>query len=335
MVNYLVIPNLYKGSALLEISNELEKTIKSNKFNIKIIDSNSIFLTTLNNSELENPDIFMNHSIRTIKKLKNVLKNGDKVLFVDFFQPSLELINYYLIGKKIKVKYGSLFHGASFVESDFFSGFNWLKNFEKGMIDLMDVIYVPSIYTANFFDNRLKNKIKVFPFGFNAKKYSLDLNSQKIYDVIIPHRWSWDKDPIFCDQLTMEMPHIKFAISGYINSKDDKLNEIFKRIISRKNVTNLGIKTGVEHYKNLRKAKVVIAKRDTFGYSFREAMASGCIPVLLNGCCYLEFIPKKYLFNNLQQAKKLINKFVKNYPDDFLYPESFSFKELLEDFYEI
>ncbi len=333
MVNYLVIPNLYKGSALLEITKELKRAINASKLKIKIIDVNSIFLKTLNNSDLENPDIFFRHGIKTIQRLKRVLKDGDRVLFVDFFQPGLEFLHYYLFGKKINVLYGSLFHGASFVEEDFFSGFDWLKNFEKGMVDLMNKIYVPSNYVQNLFDGKVSKKVRVFPFGFDAKKYELNLSLRKPYDVIIPHRWSWDKDPVFCDNLTREMPHIRFAISGYINSKDKKLGEIFDRITSRPNVVNLGIKTGKEHYKNLRKAKVVIAKRDTFGYSFREAMASGCIPVLLDGCCYPEFVSEKYLFKNLSQAKKLIDNFVDNYPKDFVYPKNSSFVDLLEDFY--
>ncbi len=334
MSNILVCPNLYNGSALTEVTRELIKTINENKLDIKIIKFKGP-MTTLKTGCLDDPDIFFDHSIKTIEELKKIVKKSDKILFVDSFQLGIGLLHYYTENKNIDVKYGGLFHGASFVKNDFFSKVKWVRNFEYGMLDLMDKVYTASNYAASFFNKRFKHKIKVIPFGFNANNFTPNLDSnKKEFDVILPFRWSWDRDPIFFKRLIERMPEIIFAIPGFgENENDPKLREIYQKIISKRNVINLGIKTGEEHYKNLKKSKVVVCAGDTFGYGFREAMACGCIPVLYNGSCYPEFIDKKYLFNNIEEAEKLIKDFLNNYPKDYIKPNSFSSLKILEDFY--
>jgi len=334
MTNFLVIPNLYKGNALTEVSKGLFRDIKKMSLNVKLIKFKQKIII-LENGKLDNPEIFYKHSIEVLNQLKSKVKTDDKILFVDLFQLGLALINYYFEGTNKKIKYGGLMHGASFIKRDFYEKNTWLEHFERGMINLMDVVYVPSKYYANFFKNEeIGYKIKIMPFGFYPDNIPCNISSKKDIDVVIPHRFKWDKLPEFYLDLIKSMPDIKFGLFGSVaNEEDTELIRLYNQLIDLPNVVQIGIKTGNKSLEIMRRSKVVIGLRDSFGYAFREAMASGCIPVLRNKTCYPEFIPKKYLFGNLKDARKLIRKFVYNYPMDYIKPESYSFRDILEDFY--
>lgn len=335
MTNYLVFPDLYKGSALLDVSNNLKKEIKKYNLDIKIIGFSGR-LIEISNGDLDEPETFFNHNIKVLKILKRSLRNKDKVLFVDFFQPGLTLLKYYLDGYSKNVKFGSLFHGASFIEGDFFKENKWMKNFELGLLGIMDTVYVPSDYIKKFFnDFKSKEKIKVYPFGFNPDKFKCDLSKEKLYDVIIPHRWNWDRDPLVIKKIIEELPEVKFAISGYGGfSNDEKLKKIFTSITQKNNVTNLGVKSGKLHYKDLNNSKIVLATRDSFGYSIRKAIACGCVPLATNYSSYPEFLSKENLFNNIEEAKEKIRKFLEIYPNNYKNVKKTEFLKILEDFFE-
>ncbi len=332
MVNYIIFPDLYKGSALLDITRGLEKEIKKYNLNIKLIKFSGR-LKEIKSGDLDEPEIFFNHNVKTVKKLRKLLSNGDKVLFVDFFQPCLELLKYYLDGRSIKIKFGSLFHGASFVKGDYFENRNWMKNFDLGILEIMDVVYAPSYYTAKLFD-RLQKKVKVFPFGFNPDEFKYNLDKNKSYDVIIPHRWGWDRDPSIVNKIINSLPEVKFAISGYGRySKDKKLKEMFLELTKKKNVVDLGIKSGETHYKDLVKSKIVFATKDSFGYSIRKAISCGCIPVAREDYSYPEFLDRENLFNNIEEAKMKIKYFLKRYPKDYKRIKKTEFRKILKDFF--
>ncbi len=334
MTNYLIFPDLYEGSALTDISLKLEKEILNQKIDVKIIKFDGE-IKKLKNGKLDDPLIFLNHNLVVLNKLKASLEEGDKILFIDFMQLGLGLLRYFLDGQCKKVKFGSLFHGASFVKGDYFENCSWMKNFDKGLIDLMDSIYVPSNYTSSFFEKSARNKIKTFSFEFNPNSFHCNLEEDKKYDVIIPHRWSWEKNPKFYRDLIKSLPYVNFAISGFGEfSEDEKLKKLFKEIISLKNVTNIGALTGKEFYQELENSKIVLGTQDTFGYSLREAISCGCIPLAIKDYCYPDFLDEKYLFTSLEESKKKIILFLQNYPNDYFKLKSTTFKEILEDFYK-
>lgn len=334
MVNYIVFPDLYQGSALLDIVNEIKEEVKKYKIKVKFVKFSGK-LKKIKSGDLDDPEIFFSHNIHIMKELRRVLKNKDKVLFIDFFQPCLSLLKYYLDSTSKRIKFGSLFHGASFVEGDFFEGNEWMRNFDLGIIEIMDTIYVPSKYIAKQFDEiGYKKKIKVLPFGFNPYKFKCNLEKDKLYDVIIPHRWSWDRDPVLVKELIVNSPNIKFAISGYGKySKDVKLRNIFMTLIKKDNVINLGVRSGKIHYTDLAKSKIVIAMKDSFGYSIRKAIACGCVPLVKKGSSYAEFLDKENQFEDVKEVKLKIEDFLRNYPKDYKKIKKTEFRKILEDFF--
>lgn len=336
MKKLLVYPDLYEGSALTGISTDLKDCLSAMKKDVKVIQFNGK-LTTLADGCLDDPDIFFRHNIETLAVLKDSVENGSNILFVDFLQLGIGLLLYYLKGKNKDVRIGSLFHGASFVSQDYYHEEEWLRPFEMAILETMDVVYAPSQYSTRFFPKDLivNGKIRVFPFQFEPSRYVRNLDrDMKSFDVILPHRWSWDKKPEVMLEIIIANPDISFAItSSGAESSDRRLQEMYGLANQQPNVKNVGIRTGDEYYKLLQQARVVVALNDTFGYAYREAMASGCIPVLANSSSYPEEVPSDYLFDTIEEAGRKIHQFVGTYPTSFVEPKTYSFRPLLEDFY--
>ena len=78
MVNILVFPNLYNGSALNEVSFGLVREIKKYNLDVKIIGFN-LPMTTLSNGKLDNPEIFFQHNKKIVDELKETIQEGDKI----------------------------------------------------------------------------------------------------------------------------------------------------------------------------------------------------------------------------------------------------------------
>ena len=140
-MDYLVAPILYDGSCFNDIIYGLIKSAKENNVELNYL---CLSHKKLKNQGLENPDEYFHDSIRKLSYLAQNLKNGDKVIFADFFCPGLDLINYYLVRKNISVLKIALLHGASFVDGDIYQEFEWLSNFEKGWLSIYDLIISPS-----------------------------------------------------------------------------------------------------------------------------------------------------------------------------------------------
>jgi len=288
------------------------------------------------NGSLDDPEIFARHSLHVLETLLTVMQSDNKILFVDFFQPLLPLLHYYIDCKEISVKYGALFHGATFIPGDFFAEKLWMKPFEIGFVSLMDSIYVPSQYAAQFFPN-VRNNVNVFPYGFCADNYQKNLDPEnKYFDVVIPHRWASDKGADFYLEVIIAMPERRFVVSQLgIDSTVPGLGSICRKVKSMKNVIIIGEKSGPSYREALVHSRVVIAanKQELFGYGLREAIASGCIPVCMDWACYPECIPKDHLFASVEEAVELINLYADSYPTTYFSLPNTSFRPILEDFY--
>lgn len=114
-MNYLITPILYKGSCFNDILKGILESAGRLGVKFKLM---PIFYGELNSFGLENPDDYIKNSINKIIFLKNNLKNGDKLLLMDFFFPGLDLLEFYLKRKNISVFKVGLMHGGSFVDGD-------------------------------------------------------------------------------------------------------------------------------------------------------------------------------------------------------------------------
>jgi hypothetical protein len=332
-MNYLVSPILYEGSCFNDIVKGLIKSANDNNLQLKIVNSQKGILTT---SGLDNPDEYFDNSINKLKSLAENLQTGDKVLFVDFFCPGLDLLEYYLSRNHIKVKKMALMHGGSFVNGDLFSEFKWMANFENGWFELFDKIICPSNFFLENIKHKNDDKFLVIPWGIDDSVKS-DFLGKKKYDVIFPHRLAKDKGIEDLIAIAKLLPTLKFCITG-INRKailnGDTLTKKYLNSIEKlKNIKIVGLEQPDKHLLTLRSSKIVLstARQEGFGYAVIKSVQAGNIPVLPNRCCYKEYYLKKYRYSSITEAVDKIKLFLENYPKDYLAPDynKFNFTNII------
>jgi len=333
-MNYLVPPILYEGSCFNDIVDGLIKSAYKNKIQLEVPAIKKGFL---NNNGFDNPREYFIDSINKLKSLAEKLKTGDTILFVDFYCPGLDLLEYYLTRSKIKVQKIALMHGASFVDGDIFSEYKWMENFEKGWIDIYDKIICPSEFFLNNLKNVDKSKFMIIPWGIDESITS-NLSDKKRFDVIFPHRLAEDKGIEDFISIVKLLPNLKFCITG-INKKailkgSHSIKKYLKDIDKLKNVTIIETEKPMQHLMTLKSSKVVLstALQEGFGYAVMKSIQSGNIPVLPNRCCYKEYYLSKYRYSSIMEAVQLIKKFTENYPKDYFVPDysKYSFDNIIK-----
>ncbi|MFH1286842.1 MAG: hypothetical protein ABII02_03785 [Candidatus Magasanikbacteria bacterium] len=223
----------------------------------------------------------------------------------------MDLIRYYHQQQDAKVKYGSLFHGGSFLENDLYS-FDWLNRFENAWFGLYDVIYTSSKYTLKSCPKSIRSKFKVFPWGMDGIKFYAN-SSTKEWGVVFPHRLNSDKGVEDLLIIIKSIPYASFAITVPQDLNTLTENKFYKKIAKHKNVTFVINESRDQHLKTLSKSRIILscAKQELFGYSVMKGVLSGCIPVLPNQLCYPEFFDKKFMYKDVDEAINMIKEFIK------------------------
>lgn len=337
--NIIVIPPYYEGTSFQDIVESLKEASKKISLPIKFIGYDSPLKNNFNDEFLDDKKYVIGQSL-LLKKIINI-GPVSKILFLDFFNPGIDLIKYFHEQQKYNCKYSVLLHGGSFLKHDLYP-FGWIKHFELGWFEIYDIVYTPSNFLATALPRKLQEKTKVFPWGldnFMEQKYK----NAKTIDVIFPHRINSDKGIEDLINIISKMPDVKFVITSPQNKNAFRKNCYYKSINNYKNAVFLFGQSEKEHIKTLSKAKVVLscAKQENFGYAVMKAVLSGCIPVLPNRLCYPEFFDDAFLYNNVkgavdkiysylnQDMNKIEQKMIINKKKIRL----FSFSNLLKDFF--
>jgi len=334
-MNFLVAPIFYQGSCFEDIVFGILDTAKKNNLKFKLM---PIEYKKLNSFGLENTNEYFDNSLKKLIFLKNKLKNGDKVLLIDYFFPGADLLEYFLKRNNISVFKVALMHGGSFVDGDLYNGYTWLNNFEKGWFDVFDLIVSPSNFFIKDLDESFKSKVKILPWGLSSA-LKPNFENKKI-DVIFPHRFSYDKGVEDLLLVVEKMPNVNFFISGtnekIIKNFPEDLKDLYFKLKSFKNVKFLGIEGKNKHINTLRSSKIIFSSaiQEGFGYSVFKAIQCGAVPVLPKRCCYTEFFDEKYLYSSIDEAVQMINNFINIYPKHYFYPDLkiFNFNELVNFF---
>jgi glycosyltransferase involved in cell wall biosynthesis len=334
-MNYLISPILYNGSCFNDIVLEILNSAKRNNVKFKLM---PISYGKLSSFGLENPGDYIKNSIEKLIFLKDKLRNGDKLLLVDFFFPGLDLLEFYLKRKNISVFKLGLMHGGSFVDGDLYGEYKWLANFEKGWFDIFNVVVCPSKFFVSNLDFKYRKKIKILPWGLN-NHLKPEFADKKI-DVIFPHRFAHDKGVKDLLLVAKKMKNVNFVVTGLgkkvIDDLPVDLKKIYFELHRLPNVKILKMEDTEQHIETLKSAKIIFsaARQEGFGYSVFKSIRCGAIPVLPNRCCYPEFFNKKYLYSSIEDAIRLINNFLVNYPKDYFYLSNdlFNFNKIVKYF---
>jgi len=286
---------------------------------------------------LDNED----YTVFQLKLISDLIKipEPSKILFLDFFNPGLEILKYFHEQKNISVKYGALIHGGTFFDDDIYN-MPWLNASELAWAEIYSVVYIASNSAKKKLPNQIRNKAKAIPWGLDNFARSQS-NKLKKYDVIFPHRLSPDKGTDDLIKIVKSLPKIQFAITAPQDSKTLSSNPYYQQLKKLDNVTFILQQNQRQHAQTLSQARMILscAKQETFGYAVIKAVLNGCIPILPYSQCYPDFFKTKYLYRNLPEAIHNIQKYKKLDTEGSSSPfksndvDLFSFQNHLEDFF--
>lgn len=336
-MNYFIVSPYYKGTAFEEIYKAIKKVIKSDKLNIQVVGFEKPIENRLSAGLLDDEE-YTGKQARLLEKLLT-LKNPHNILFLDFFNPGIDLIKYSHLQKDLSCNMGALLHGGTFLEDDLYN-MDWLKNFELGWFDIYNKIYNPADFIRDSIPNKYINKLVTLPWGMdNFEPYAKETNKQ--YDVVFPHRINKDKGIDDLLEIATRLKDVNFVITAKQSSKVLKDNNYYEKLKGCSNIELLSDVSNKRHDKVLAQSKIILscAKQELFGYSIMKGVVSGCYPVLPNREVYPQYFSSEYLYENLEQACEIIEHALEKTPHaDNLEQlktriQKMSFSEILENFF--
>lgn len=338
--NIIAIPPYYSGTSFEDIVNSLILSAKKSKFDIQFIGSLRPLQNNIKSKNLLDDDRYIKGQYKLLSKIDNLI-DVEKILFLDFFNPGLDLLKYSLVQKDRNIMFGSLLHGGSFVPGDLYSD-HWIRNFECGWFDINDTVYVPSMYLKETCPEIYKDKVRIFSWGMDS--FDIINNNLKKWDVIYPHRLQSDKGAQDLVELLIKAPvEMKFLITSPLRHIDLEDNEFYVKLRNFKNVEFEYSVNNENISSYLVKSKVVLScsYQETFGYSVMKSILCGCIPVVPGRASYPEYFGYKYIYHSTEDAIVLLQKILskdyildENFEDLRSQINNFSFVPLLDDFFK-
>jgi glycosyltransferase involved in cell wall biosynthesis len=233
----------------------------------------------------------------------STMKPDDSVVlfFHDLWFPGLINIAYMRDGLGLKnLKICGCLHAGSYDEYDFLSKTmgQWTEDFENSMLNIVDKIFVATQFHKDLLyhqRNVSANKIMVTGFPiYDDFRDQDNLPPCRENIIVFPHRLDDEKLPVLFDEFA-EDPKMK-------RFKWLKTKEVCK--------------TKNEYYELLSKSKFAIsfARQETWGIAMQEAIICGCIPIVPNRLSYPEMYDQDFIYDELDEAKRIIAQFEINPP---------------------
>lgn len=242
--------------------------------------------------------------IRAVQSILHKIKDGDKLFFIEGWNPSIPLIKLYIDTEGLNVQMYGIFHSSVNTPGELFSEYEWVQNYENTLVDMFTSVFVATNYLKNKIVDK-ENKVKVT--GLPFPRDVLDIKTKPFKErkpiVVFNHRWTKDKRP-------EEFEHLAKAFGDQA--------EFWLLTPRNVNINNPDIKvvyndSREEYLNNLKKARVVFssAQLETFGYSVLEGVMLGCAPFLAGLSCYSEMYPKEFIYGTrddlLRKFPKVLN----------------------------
>lgn len=343
MKNVIVIPSFHRGTSLDEMLSSIKKIITTYNLPIEIIGEDLEVVDISRNDAFDGNQEVYNYSLilQTLLKKKEI----EKVLFLDFFFPGLDLYRYSMEITGTYPKLGSFLLGGTFLEGDLYK-WKWLSASENVWFELYNTVFVPSQYLYEAVPSQYRDKVIIKPWGLDhsleiidkISKYKVDKDE---YDVIFPHRLDEDKgiDDFFA--LVEALPEVNFYVTSYALPKN---NVYYNRLTTYSNVIFLIGENDKQHLESLKKSKIVLscAKQETHGYSVIKGVLTGAIPLVPQREVYPEYYSNIFIYSNIDDAVKKIKDMLNNescYKKELSAIQTtlrqFSFKNLLFEFFEL
>lgn len=328
------VPCYYTGTSFERIYAAITHVIQLNDLPIDVIVGPRID-NALREGALDDTQYTQSQAEMMVNLLKMIsTKKYDRILFIDFFNPGMELVRYFAEQSEHEIKMAALLHGGTFIEGDIYEA-DWVTRSEQLWGSLFDRVFVPSRYAQSQLPDYLANKTSVYPWGMDniiSEGFAKPYNERSI-DVIFPHRLSSDKGVGDLANIARQLPDVSFVITSP-NSTAEALPYELSRL---DNITQTNCASTNELHATMGDAKMVLscAKQELFGYAVAEAVSLGCQPVLPRNQVYTELYSDNVLYSDLIKAVALIRERLS--PDYEAASDSIntSFLPLLKEFLEI
>lgn len=338
--NLIVVPPHYEGTSFEEMAKAMSIAADGMPMDIEVVGQ----LTPMSNDmsgELLDDERYVTGQLTVLSDLTR-RKMAEKVLFLDFFNPGLDLIRYAHLQKEMCCKYGAILSGGTFMQNDLYS-FEWLKSFEAAWTSVYDRVYASTKYIVPRLPSLLREKTKILPFGMDA--FQPSSADAKKHDILFPHRLNSDKGIEEFIAITKKVPEHSIVIPIPQAPAVARKNQFHEKVSTLPNVQLRYEEDTEQHGRTLAESTVVLscAKQELFGYSVMKSVLSGCFPVLPNDQCYPDFFPKDFLYEDVDGAVALLRKFLNTEGQNAIaepmrkvreHIRSMSFKEMLRDFFE-
>lgn len=226
------------------------------------------------------------------KEVTEVVEDGDTILWVDGWNPAMDLLYHYCAATRINVKNYGIWHSSPITPGDYLSGSEWALEFQTHLVEMMDGIFVATEYMKAMCDTKLSTRFdssKIHVVGLPVDISNIKQSTHKDNCVVFGHRWASDKRP---GEFLKLAKHLHGVLEFRVFTPDGNL----AKLIQAEHGKFLRVyhnDTKEKYYDNLSRAKFVWANSEleTFGYFILEGVLSGAIPVLNDHPCYKELYP--------------------------------------------
>lgn len=300
MIYYLPLEHLDQRYTI-ELDRLLCKEFGKRKINFTKVDGVSLVSEIKTGAFLDadSTNYFKFAQLQKISKYfkDGLVKNGDLFFVSDIWFPGIEAIKYMAMFHHLKVTVGGISHAGSWTETDFVRELeSWAKDVEVGWFKMYDFICCGSIFAKADLEKKRATyfrRINVtgIPYDFEwVRKFA---SKEKENTVVLTGRLDDEKQPWNFDNLAEQFPSIQFVKTIELNLKK------------------------ADYYRLLGRSKVVFssALQENFGFGVIEAVTLGCMPVVPDRLAYKEFYPKRFRYDNLNGAKRMISDFLENHRD--------------------
>jgi glycosyltransferase involved in cell wall biosynthesis len=297
--NLFIAPAYYEGTSFERIVHNVQSVVERERLPIDV-EVFGAFGNSLPANELDD-DHFVKSQFEAISYASNVAADYERMLFLDFFNPGVDMLRYIAERKQPHLKIAALIHGGSFFEGDLFTQ-PWFKAAESSWSEIYDQVYVPSRFAMSALPDVLSPKAEVAAWGFDSITVAPPPTSANRDGVLFPHRLSSDKGVQELKAIVKALPDVQFEATTPSNAPITADVARLFRGIDNLNVVTL--KQTDDFYRAVGSRAVVLscAKQELFGFGVAEAVLGGCIPVLPNGQCYPEFYPNAHFYDTIQGA---------------------------------
>lgn len=295
---YLIRAPQYEGRAEKKIADWIVKDWK--KAGIEFEDLGGIVRPPIKHGVFYDDSDCIESYIEEFHKALKVVKDNDKILFIEGWNVSIPLYKLYFDSWGMNVKMFGLFPSAIHVPGEYFREFPWAYPFERVLYKCLTKVFVATPYIQ-----KLTTSDNVVLTGLPLPD-DIDIigTEERKNIVIFSHRWSSDKHPEVFERLADKF-HDRAEFWLLTPREEVVDNEHIKVIVN---------KTRQEYLDNLRKGKIIFssAELETFGYSIVEGVMSGCLPLLINKTCYPDLYSEEFLYSNDKEMFKKFKKLINN-----------------------